>query len=227
MRRAEGRRRRIQIVQRIHIDPDRGTAMTRSAWPKPSWATSATSSQSASLLAHQIGPGDAQMDPPRRQFARDFPRRQQHQLHALDALDRAGIFAVRPRLRASPRRARRTSQRSCPSAAPWTAPRSSDHAAPLSRATRPGRITPPTAGIDGPCPKHRRQRVIAPARWRRAAARVGCMKAEDEAVVVFQRWCGRGWPRRQRRRRRRPARPAPPAGRQTGRPPGRWRAASA
>ncbi|OIQ63931.1 hypothetical protein GALL_545230 [mine drainage metagenome] len=155
--RAELRRRRIKIVKRIDIDPHcrHRDDQVGKAEPKRREVRDLIF-PIRQFLAHQIRPGHAQMNPPRRQLARDFARRQQHQADALRPVHDAGIFpliAVAAHL--DPTRAE-------PLKGLFHQPplgRHPDleaHARPsVSCATSPGRITPPTAGIDRPCPSTR------------------------------------------------------------------------
>ena len=95
MRGAEGGGNRIQIVQRIHIDPggrhgDDQIGMAKAQRRQFGHLHVPV----CQLVADQVGPGHAQMDAPRRKFARNLAGRQPNQFRTLDAFDGAGILAV-------------------------------------------------------------------------------------------------------------------------------------
>ena len=148
------------------------------------------------LFAHQIRAGDAQMDPPRCQFARDLARGKQNKLHVIRALDDARIFALRPRPAQRRRRAHRTSQRSFPSAAPWTA-------RPDLRLMQPPQFhRPARAGSPRPPPVSRARAPAAGSahhsarQWRRRQIGAICRietKDESRHNIPFAR--GHSWPR--------------------------------
>ncbi len=105
------------------------------------------------LVADQIRAGHAQMDAARRQFARDFPGGEKDKLQPVRAFDGAGIFAV------GPGAAERDAAACEPVEALLHQPAlrgdaKLDHArAPFRSARMPGRMTPPTAGIERPAPR--------------------------------------------------------------------------
>ena len=154
MRGAEGGGNRIQIVQRIHVDPGGGDRDDQIGMPEAHRGKLGHLHVPVrQLVADQVGPGHAQMDAPRRQFARNLAGRQQDQFRALDAFDGAGIFTVRTGL-AHGQAARAEPGKGLVHQPPLGRhPDLQRHDAALSAATRPGRITPPTAGIDRPCPR--------------------------------------------------------------------------
>ena len=154
---AEGGGGGVEIVQRIDIGPefrhgDDQVGMTephRRQLPQLVVPI-------GDFLAHQIRAGHPQMNAPGGQFARDFTGGQQHQLDAFDAFDRARIFAVRAGA------AQTDTAFGEPIKGFLHQPPFGRHtqfqghcAASVRVSNSAGRITPPTAGIERPCPSTR------------------------------------------------------------------------
>ncbi len=153
MRRPEPCRRGVQIVQRVHVDPARRhrnhqIGMAK-AHRRPFGHLRRPVGQ---LVAHQVRSRHPKVNPPRRQLARDLARAQQHQFHAADAIDRTGILALVAGARHG-HAARAEPVEGLFHQPPLGRHTQLQHHAPRSRATRPGRMMPPTAGIDRPAPR--------------------------------------------------------------------------
>ncbi len=153
------------------------------------------------LVAHEVGAGDAEMDAPGGEFAGDLAGREQHEFEALGAVDRAGIFAIRPG----------ATERDAAGAEPVEGLL---HQPALGRHTEFQHDAPPQIGDEaGPDhAAHRRDRAALAedrasarrsARRRRPAAgrdrRRGRRRRSRRSIRA---WCGRGSPRNRGRRRR-------------------------
>ena len=181
------------------------------------------------LVAHQVGAGDAEMDAPCRQLARDLAGREQHECRSRRAPSTApGVFARRRRTAAWSRRARRTSRSVFSISRPLDG-------TPIFRVMPAPPQFRHEAGADDAA--DRRDRAALPqharsahrsARPRRRAAGPGRRRGRKRrSRRSIPACCGRGWPRRSAPSGRRRGRRARRAGRPSGRPPGRWRACRA
>ena len=105
-------------------------------------------------VAHKVRPGDTQMNAPCSKFARNLASRQQHQIYAINSVDSARIFPHSPGLAHGNAALAEPIKRLFHQAAFGRHSDLQGHRAPLfNAATRPGRMMPPTAGIDRPCPR--------------------------------------------------------------------------
>ena len=105
-------------------------------------------------VTYKIRPGDTQMNAPCGQFAGDFAGGQQHQFDAGDAVYGTGIFTRRAGLAHGNAACAEPIEGLLHQAAFGGDSDFQGHFAPtFSAATMPGRMIPPTAGIDCPCPR--------------------------------------------------------------------------
>ena len=139
---------RVEIVQRLDIDPEHGYRDHQIGKAEAKLGQSlGLAVPERQLFPHHIQPRHAQMDASRSQLARDFSGRQQPQLQPRKPVHRARVFAV-------------VSGAAHVDAARAEPVKGLIHQPPLGRHTKPerhdappssrvsaGRTTPPTAGI--------------------------------------------------------------------------------
>ena len=95
MRLTKGRRRRIEIVQRIDVDPASRYRDDQIGVPEPKFGQRLDPHiPIRQFLADQIGARDPQVNAPRRQVTRNLCGRQHDKLDALDPVHPPGIFAL-------------------------------------------------------------------------------------------------------------------------------------
>ena len=146
----------VEVVQCAHIDPGAGDGEDEVGMAEAQLGQLLDPVfPLAQLLADEVGAGDAEMDAACRQFAGDFAGGEQHQLDIVDAVDEARVFAV----------GAGAAQFDAAGAEPFEGlfhqpalggdAKLHAHAAPPRSMTRPGRMTPPTAGISRPRPSWR------------------------------------------------------------------------
>ena len=154
--RPKRRRRRIQIIQCIDINPCLRHCDDQISTAKMQFLHRLNQLvPQGQLFLDQIGARHPQMNAPRRQFTRYFTRRQQHQRDIVDACNSTGILTL------GPCALQRNAARAEPFKRLFHQPalgrhtQFDRHCAPSNSSIRPGRMTPPTAGISAPCPKRR------------------------------------------------------------------------
>ncbi len=97
MRLAEGGGGGVEVVERVDVDPKLRHRDDEVGPAEPHRSKLLNRGVDVGeFLVHKVRSGDAQMDPPRRQFARDLTGAQKHQLQPLDPVDAARVFALGP-----------------------------------------------------------------------------------------------------------------------------------
>ena len=146
----------VQIVERVHVNPEGRHGNDEVCEAKAHGLEFSDHVRPGrDALAHQVAAGDAQVDAPRLQFARDLSGAEQHKVH-VRPVNMGGIFPVRP---AAPHVDAAFSE---PVEGLFHQPALGGHAQFQGHArpsrnccTSSGRTTPPTAGISCPRPSTR------------------------------------------------------------------------
>ena len=154
--RPKHRRRRIQIVERIDIDPGLGNGEDQIGMTESKLLQRLDElSPERQFLLHKVGACHAQMQATGGKLTRDLSGGKQHQLHAFHTIHRTGIFTIRSRTLQRHTTRAEPVERLFHQAALGRHPKLERHGALSSSSMRPGRRTPPTAGISPPDPRRR------------------------------------------------------------------------